>query len=278
LSLLGVVDLFRGRPVHPVGTDGRMALSDHLRELRARVMKAALILALGFAISLFFYHQLFHLIANPYLDAQKQLGSDRTEVITEGVGAGFMLYFKVCGLAAIVGTSPLWLYQIWAFILPGLLPRERRWSLLFVCTAGPLFLIGVALGYLTLPTGVRILINFNVDGVKNLVEFGDYLQFFIQTLLAFGIALEIPVFVIALNAIGILKGRTLARIRPWIIIGIFVFAAAATPSTDPFTMCMLAIPMVVLYGISEVVVRVRDKRKAENGINAGLDPDTPSSL
>ena len=278
MSLSGVVGLFSGRPVHPVGPDGRMALSDHLRELRARVIKIALILAVGFGIMLFFNDQLFDLVANPYLDAQRALGSGRTEAVTEGVGAGFLLYFKLSGLAAVIVTSPFWLYQIWAFILPALLPHEKRWSAIFVSFAGPLFLVGVVLGYLTLPKGVQILISFNHDGVKNLVEFNDYLAFFIRTLLVFGIAFEIPVFVVMLNRVGVLPGRVLKSVRPWIIVGIFVFAAAATPSTDPFTMCMMALPMCVLYGISEVIARVHDRRKAQAKPYAGLDPDQPSPL
>lgn len=278
MSLLGVVDLFRGRPVHPVAADGRMALSDHLRELRARILKAALILLVGFVVALFFYDQLFELVAKPYLQAQADLGADRTEAVTEGVGAGFLLYFKLCGLAALIGTAPLWLYQIWAFITPGLLPNERRWSAIFVAVAGPLFLVGVAIGYVTLPTGVRILISFNHSGVKNLVEFNEYLSFFSHTLLMFGVAFEIPVFVYMLNRVGVLPARILPKIRPWVIVGIFVFAAAATPSTDPFTMSMMAIPMCVLYGVSEVLARIHDRRKQQTSPYADLDPDEPSPL
>ena len=278
MSLSGVVGLFSGRPVHPVGADGRMALSDHFRELRARVLKIALILAVGFGAMLFVNDQLFDLVANPYLDAQRALGSGRTEAITEGVGGGFLLFFKLPAFAGLVVSSPLWLYQIWAFILPALLPREKRWSAIFIAFAGPLFLIGVALGYLTLPKGVEVLISFNHEGVKNLVEFNDYLSFFLRTLLVFGIAFEIPVFVVMLNRVGVLPARALKATRPWIIIGIFIFAAAATPSTDPFTMTFMAVPMCVLYGVSEVIARVHDRNKEQNRPYAGLDPDQPSPL
>ncbi|WGL50764.1 twin-arginine translocase subunit TatC [Nocardioides sp. BP30] len=278
MSLSGVVGLLSGRPVHPVGVDGKMALSDHLRELRARILKVALILAIGFGVALIFYNRLFDLVYNPYLDAQRALGGHRTQGVTEGVGAGFLLYFKLSGLASLIGTSPFWLYQIWAFILPALLPREKRWTAIFVAIAGPLFIVGVLIGYLTLPKGVQILISFNHQGVLNLVEFNDYLSFFIHTLLMFGVAFEIPVFVVMLNKAGVLPARVLRATRPWIILGIFVFAAAATPSTDPFTMCMMAIPMCVLYGISEVIARVSDRRKAASRPYADLDPDSPSPL
>ena len=255
-----------------------MALSDHLRELRARILKIAIILAVGFAVALFFYDQLFDLVYRPYMRAQDALGNHRTQGVTEGVGAGFLLYFKLSGLASVIATSPFWLYQIWAFILPALLPREKRWSAIFVSFAGPLFIVGVVIGYLTLPKGVEILISFNHAGVLNLVEFNDYLAFFIRTLLVFGVAFEIPVFVVMLNRVGVLPGHVLKSVRPWIIVGIFIFAAAATPSTDPFTMCMMALPMCLLYGISEVIARVHDRRKAQSKPYAGLDPDQPSPL
>ena len=142
----------------------------------------------------------------------------------------------------------------------------------------PLFLVGVVLGCLTLPKGLEVLIGFNPDVITNLVDFNDYLQFFTRTLLVFGLAFEIPVFVVMLNLAGVVKGKTLAQYRPWIIIGIFVFAAVATPSTDPFTMTFMAVPMVMLYLISEVIARVHDRRKAERSPNAGLSPDEASPL
>jgi sec-independent protein translocase protein TatC len=189
-----------------------------------------------------------------------------------------MLYLTLCGTVSIVLTSPFWLYQIWAFILPGLHPQERKWSRVFAAIAGPLFLAGVVLGYYTLPKGLEILIGLTPGSLTNLVEFGDYLSFLIRTLLVFGIAFEIPVFVILLNLAGVLPGRALGAHRAWIIIGSFIFAALATPSTDPFTMLFLAVPMVALFGISEVVARTLDRRRAEADPAAGLGDDELSPL
>ena len=201
-----------------------------------------------------------------------------TTATIAGAGGPLMLYLKLCGTVSVILTSPLWLYQIWAFILPGLHPKERKWSRVFAAVAGPLFLAGVAVGYLTLPKGLEILIGLTPADLTNLVEFGDYLTFLIRTLLVFGIAFEIPVFVILLNAAGILKGKTLGEHRPWIVIGVFIFAAVATPSTDPFTMLILAIPMLVLFAISEVIARVLDKRRGERDQLAELDDDEVSPL
>jgi sec-independent protein translocase protein TatC len=279
LSIAGVVELFRGRPVHPVGADGRMALSDHLRELRARLLKAALVLLVGLVVALCFYNQIFDLVYTPYQHAQASLPRDKPSMATtEGVAGGFLLYFKISGLAALIGTSPLWLYQIWAFIMPGLHPREKKWTRVFVSIAGPLFIIGVLIGYVTLPKGIQVLIGFNHTGLTNLVEFNEYLSFFSRTLLVFGVAFEIPVFVVLLNMVGIVKGAQLGHWRPWIIIGSFIFAAAATPSTDPFTMTFMAVPMVVLFLLSEVIARINDRRRGRRDPNAGLSPDEASPL
>ena len=189
-----------------------------------------------------------------------------------------MLYLKLSGFAALVVTAPYWLYQIWAFILPGLHAHERKWSRIFVMVAGPLFLAGVLLGYLTLPKGLEVLIGLNPEGVTNLVDFNEYLQFFTRTLLVFGIAFEIPVFVVMLNLAGVVSGKSLGAHRPWIIVGIFIFAAVATPSADPFTMTFMAVPMVILFLISEVIARAHDRRKARSSANAGLSPDELSPI
>jgi sec-independent protein translocase protein TatC len=261
----GLLRLFSGKPVHPVGADGRMALSDHLRELRGRLMRVALVLLVAFVLALFFYDQVLELVSGPYDRARAALDrKDVTLPVISGAGGPFLLYFKICGLASLVGTSPYWLYQIWAFILPGLHPHERRWSRVFASIAGPLFIIGVAVGYFTLPKGLEVLIGFTPDNFTNLVEFNDYLSFFSRTLLVFGIAFEIPVFIVLLNLAGIVTGRWLGEHRAWLIIGVFVFAAVATPSTDPFTMCFMAFPMVVLFLVSEVIARANDRRRARS--------------
>lgn len=277
-AVSGLLKLFIGKPVHPVGTDGRMALSDHLRELRARILKAGFAVLLAFGIALFFFDPLYDLVVDPYFAAQAKLEDGATEAVTNGPAAGFLLYLKLCGLAALVGSSPIWLYQIWAFIMPGLHRSEKRWTGVFAVIAGPLFIIGVVLGYVTLPKGLEILIGLNPAGLTNLVEFNDYLTFFSRTLLGFGIAFEIPVFVVLLNMAGVLKGRTLGAHRPWMIVGTFVFAAVMTPSGDPFTMTFMAVPMVLLFLVSEVIARFNDRRRERRGINAGLSPDEASAL
>ena len=278
MRIAGLAGLFVGRPRHPVGPDGRMALSDHFREFRARLMRCLLALALAFAVAIIFRHALYDAVYGPYTEAQKTLPEGTSEATTSGAGAGLLLWLTLGGFAAAIVTAPYWLYQIWAFVLPGLYAQERRMSRIFVAVAGPLFLIGVALGYVTLPLALEVLIGFNPDGVTNLIDFNGYLQFFTRTLFVFGLAFNIPVFVVLLNFAGVVKGASLKAYRPWIIIGTFVFAAVATPSADPFSMSLMAVPMVVLFFVSEAIARFNDRRRARRAVNAGLDPDELSPI
>jgi sec-independent protein translocase protein TatC len=284
VAISGVFDYFSGRPRHPVGEDGRMALSDHLRELRARLLKSVLFLVVVFFISLFFFEKphdgLLGLVLGPYNDAREMLGASvQTKAYVAGATGPLMLQLKLCGIAAIVVSSPYWLYQIWAFVVPGLHESEKKWTRIFAAIAGPLFIVGVATGYYVLPRGLEVLIGFTPAGLDNLVEFGEYFSFLTRMLLVFGIAFEIPLFVVMLNLAGVLSGKALARYRPWIILGTFVFAAVATPSTDPFSMCMLAVPMLVLFLVAEMIARGVDRARGRRRNATGqLADDEPSAL
>jgi sec-independent protein translocase protein TatC len=260
MSVAGVIGLFRASPQEPAGEDGRMALADHLRELRARLLRVVLFLIIATVVAFFFYNQLFELILKPYNDARKMLGTSVTSkpVIT-GAAGPFLLQLKICGLTGLVVTSPYWLYEIWAFIVPGLHRNERRWTRAFLFTAGPLFLAGVVIGYYVLPKGLQVLLSFTPSSVTSLVEFGEYFSFFTRMLLVFGVAFEIPLFVLLLNLAGVVSGQQIGRARPWIVVGRMVFAAVATPSTDPFSMLMLGIPMLILFALSEIAARVLDR-------------------
>lgn len=264
MSLVPVVNLYRGGPQHAVGAEGQMAVSDHLRELRARIVRSATALGIAFMLALFFYDYLLHLIIDPYREAVTTLGGKvDAEIVMSGVSAPLMLQLKLCGLAAVAISSPYWLMQIWGFIVPGLTGREKHWTRVFAIVAGPLFIAGVALGYYVLPKGIEVLLTFTPDGVKNLQDFGEFFTFMIRMMLVFGVAMEIPLFVVLLNLAGVLSGKVLGRHRAWIILGTFVFAAVATPSTDPFSMLMLAIPMLVLFLVAEGIARILDRRRLD---------------
>ncbi|MEO5651957.1 MAG: twin-arginine translocase subunit TatC [Marmoricola sp.] len=239
-----------------------MSLGDHFRELRARVMRTLLVFVLGTIVAFFFYDRLFDLIFQPYNQARQMLGKDtNTQAVISGVGGPLMLQVKLCSIAGIVATSPWWLAEIWGFVVPGLHSNERKWTRLFAAAAGPLFLSGVAVGYYVLPKGIQVLLSFTPSYINSLVDFGEYFSFVTRMLIVFGIAFEIPLFVILLNLAGVVSGAALGRHRPWIIIGTFVFAAVATPSTDPFSMLMLALPLLALLMISEGIARLVDRRR-----------------
>lgn len=267
------------RPSRPPGEDGRMAIGDHLRELRGRLVRSTLSLVVAFGVALFFYDQLLDLVLAPYNQARETLGaSTQTTAYVAGATGPLMLQLKLCGVAAVVASSPYWLYQIWAFVVPGLRREERRWSHVFAAVAGPLFIAGVATGYYVLPKGLAVLIGFTPAGLENLVEFGEYFSFLTRMLLVFGVAFEIPLFVIMLNLAGVVSGKALGRHRAWIIIGTFVFAAVATPSTDPFSMLMLGLPMLVLFLVAEVVARVIDRSRERRSKDVAVDDDEMSPL
>ena len=267
MSIAGALRLFRVSPKHPVGPDGQMALADHLRELRARLMIVAVTIVLGIVVAWFFYDRTFQLLLDPYNEARKTLEARgvETQPVISGVAASLLLRLKISALAAVIVTCPIWLYQIWAFIVPGLHPHERRSTKMFAVIAGPLFVAGVAVAYYVLPKGMEVLIGFTPADIQSLIEFDRYLSFLIRMMLVFGVAFEIPLFVVMLNLAGVVSGKTLGAYRPWIVIGTFVFAAVATPSTDPFSMIMLAIPMSVLFLLSEGIARIVDRRRDRRG-------------
>ena len=241
-----------------------MTLIEHLRELRTRLFRAVLGVVVFSVAAAFFYNEILEIITEPFetvvLDLAEREGLE-AELTLTSVSGPLTLALKVSLVTGIVLSCPIWLYQLWAFILPGLHAKERRLTLLFVGIAGPLFMSGVAVGYYVLPKGLGILLDFTPADVSNLVELGGYLNFILRMLLVFGVAFEIPVFVLLLNMAGAVTGKQLGEHRPWIIIGTFVFAAVATPSTDPVSMLFLAFPMTVLFFISEVIARILDRRR-----------------
>lgn len=278
MSVTGVVlDLFRG-PSSPPGEGGQMALIDHFRELRARLMRSVLAIIVAVILALVFYNHLIDLVTGPYKHAKSMISPDvNSQIYVSGIGGGLMIQLKLCGVAGLVISSPVWLYQIWAFIVPALRRNERRWTLIFVSVAGPLFLVGVVVGYYILPKALSVLINFTPSGMENLNDFDHFFSFMARMLLIFGISFEIPLFVLLLNLAGIVSGKALGRHRSWIILGTFIFAAVATPSTDPFSMCFLAIPMVLLFLASEVIARIVDRRRGRGG-SAEWSDDEASPL
>ena len=272
-----------GTGSEPVG-EGRMPLVEHLRELRNRLVKAVLAIVAMMVVAWIFYDPLFALLTEPFESSIEALAAERdidATLTLAGPADPFTLQIKIALVGGVVLSSPVWLYQLWAFVVPGLHRQERRWSMVFGAIAGPLFIAGVLLGFLILPKAIEILISFTPADVSNLVQVDRYLSFVLRMLLVFGIAFEIPLFVVLLNLAGVVSSASLARYRAWIVIGTFVFAAVATPSTDPITMLFLALPMTGLFLVSELIARLVDRsRRPRSGEPdyAALSDDETSAL
>lgn len=263
----------RARRANP---DGTMPLVEHLRELRRRLVIAVLGILAGTIAGWFLFDPIFELLEAPYVDGIAPLlrdqGIDVRLVLSGGVGTAFSFRLKLALVIGLVLSSPIWLGQLWGFVLPALHRNERRWAVLLTSTGVPLFLAGIYVGYLVLPKGIEVLIGFVPDSVEMLTTLGDYLNFVLRTLLVFGVAAQIPLVVIGLNRLGVVSARRLRSARPWIVIGIFIFAAIATPSTDPLTMLFLAVPMTLLYLFAEIVASLTDRGRARaSGAELGDD-------
>ena len=256
--------------------DGRMPLMDHLRELRNRIVKIALALVAGMIVGYIFFDWAWTMIERPFCRAVingmtgcHQVGD---QLVVNAILDPFYLRLKVAFVVGLILTCPIWLYQIWAFIAPGLYSRERRWTYTFVGVAAPLFIGGALFGYLVMPRGLHFLLGLTPHGVVNLPNVDTYLSYAVLMLVGFGLCFLVPLFLVALNMVGIL---THARFRKWrrvMIFGVFVFAGIASPSPDPITMLLLAVPCVVLIEVAEVIVYFNDRRRAR------LHPDPYAGL
>ncbi len=265
--------------------EGRMPLIDHLRELRNRVVKMALGLVAGMIVGFAWFGPVFSFIERPLCQATirgatgcRTLGTD--QLVLNGPLDAFYLRVKVALIVGIILSSPVWLYQVWAFIAPGLHAREKRWGHVFLGTAVPLFGVGNVLAYLSLGRSMHYLLGLTPGGVSNLIQVDLYLSFVMTIMLAFGIAFELPLLIVMLNLAGIL---THARFRKWrrvMIFGVFLIAGVANPSPDPVTMLILGGACAALVEVAEFVVWSNDRRRARRHPDpyAGLADDELSPL
>jgi len=244
---------------------GRVALADHLREIRYRFLVSMAAIILMTILATIFERQLLQVVLWPIQRAvtiyQTNRPGGQVQMVTQGVSAGFSLYFKVCFMAGFIATCPVWLFQLWRFIVPALKQGERRVALQFIGASVPLFLAGVALGYSLCPNGFAVLMNFNPPSVTNLNDVGTFLSFELRLLLVFGLAFLLPVLLVSLNRLGIVTGVMLGKARNVAIVLCAVFAAVATPTTDPLTMLAMMVPMVAMYIVAEIICRRNDRRK-----------------
>ena len=257
--------------------EGRMPLFDHLRELRNRIVKMALALIAGMAVGFVFFDQAWRVIERPLCHTVvnghsgcRTAGVD--QLILNSPLDPFYLRVKVAFIVGVILSSPVWLYQLWAFIAPGLYAREKRWGRVFLGTAVPLFLVGNVLAYLSLGRSMHYLLGLTPSGVGNYIQVDLYLSFVMAIMLAFGLAFELPLLIIMLNQAGILTHERFRKWRRLIIFGVFLIAGMANPSPDPITMLILGGACAALVEIAELIVWRHDRRRAR------LRPDPYADL
>lgn len=238
---------------------GAMTLPEHFRELRKRLVRSALALIICTIAVWNQFADIFAVIRLPY-DSVQGLGSNAVLALT-GVTSGFSLQLKVSLAAAFVISSPIWIYQLWKFISPGLKRNERKWAYLFTAVAVPLFSCGVLLAYFVMPRMLDILFEFTPSDVENVTSVESYLSFFLHLTLFFGIGFLLPLVLVTMNFAGILSGERLRSAWRWLILGSFVFGAVATPNGDPLAMTFVALPMIALSFIAVGVALVNDGRR-----------------
>jgi sec-independent protein translocase protein TatC len=241
--------------------EGAMTLVEHLEELRSRIMKSLIAIAIGGAVGWFLYGTVIQLLLNPYCDYIKTLPKNSQP--TNGchlyfLGAidGVMIKLKVVLFLGLALSLPYILFQLWAFIVPGLTRRERRMAIPFVFTSTLLFLLGCLFAYVTLPKALQFLLGFSGPQFAPLLTGDKFLGFVIIVALAFGLSFEFPIILIFLSMAGILSSRKMRDWRRPAYLFIAVFAAVITPSADPYTMCAMMIPMMLFYEGAILVTRL----------------------
>lgn len=261
-----------------------MPLLEHIRELRGRLIKALLGIGVGMGIAWYLFKPIWAFLEGPYCritiaNHQQCNGHFGSTLVVNSVFDGFFLHLKIAFIVALVISSPIWLYQLWAFIAPGLYAREKRWTWGFIGSAVPLFGLGAVFAYLAMGRAMGFFVSMIPHGVAAVFTVDTYLSYALAMLLIFGLAFELPLVMVIFNLAGVLTHQRFRKWRRLMIFAVFLFAAIATPSPDPFSMLLLAVPCVVLVEVAEVFAWANDRRRARR-VDAyeGLDPDEISPL
>ena len=241
-----------------------MSLIEHLRELRSRLFKASVAIVIGTVAAWGFYPQIFDLLSQPVNDIVEKAQSNGRDVrlVLGGVADAFVLQIKVSVVTSMLVTSPIWIYQLWRFITPGLYRKEKLRAYLFASVATPLFVSGAVLAYIFLPIGLQLLFGFTPLGVGNYVPVDRYLSFFLRMVLVFGISFLTPLFIVMLNIFDMLEAKAITSRWRLVVLITFAFSAIATPTGDPVNMTLLAAPVLLLISVATFIAWLNDKRRA----------------
>jgi sec-independent protein translocase protein TatC len=244
---------------------GTMSVMEHLEELRRRIVIAFLAILAGAVVGWFLYPYVLDLLREPYCefwrDNPELRATDTCALVFNSPVGGFLTKLKMVGFIGLIVALPVVLFQLWAFIVPGLTSREKKWSVPFILASTALFLAGAVFSIWTLPRALEFLLGFPGEGVKPLISFDTYVGFVTLVTLAFGVSFLFPVILVFLEAVGVLSWQLLASWRRWAILGISIFAAVITPSGDPYTMFAMMIPMYVFYEASIIIGRIMKRSR-----------------
>jgi sec-independent protein translocase protein TatC len=253
--------------------EGRMPLAEHLRELRNRLVKSLLAIVVTTVFAAFFYKDIIEFFTNPILQsvgcdysftelAKNTNESPCARIVQNGLLSPFTLALTVALSSGVVLASPIWLYQLWAFVAPGLHRHEKKYGLAFVAAGFPLFITGSYFAYWSLPKMASVMLEFSIIGSDNQLPLDDLLNLIMRMIVVFGLSFELPLLLVMLNFGGVLSGKKMAGWWRGMILGITLFAAIATPSTDPISMLALAGPIWILYFVATAIALTNDKRRA----------------
>jgi sec-independent protein translocase protein TatC len=257
-----------------------MGLADHLRELRSRLGWSMLAILAAMVVVFFFWQPVLDFLKQPYCSttAGQEQGC---QLASFSVFDQFKVRLRVSAIGGVVLAAPVWLYQVGAFITPALHRKEKRYAAGFLAASLVLFAVGTVFAYLTIAQGLQFLLSIGGDGVLTITSLQSYLDFVTLCLLAFGVAFLFPVFVTFLNMVGVFPLEKMRGWRRGMVVGIFAASAIITPSQDPFTFVIMAIPICLLYEGCIVIARVRERsagrRRAADPV-ASLDDDETSPL
>ncbi|MGY5138318.1 twin-arginine translocase subunit TatC [Streptomyces nigrescens] len=265
--------------------EGRMPLAAHLRELRNRLLKSVLAIVVVTVVALWQYDAIAHFVTGPVIDSvgcPKGASGPRAhpcaQVVANGLLAPFTIMLKLSLTSGVVLASPVWLYQLWAFLAPGLHRHEKKYALSFVGAGVPLFLGGAYLAYAVLPTTAAALVGLTPGDWANFFPADEFIDIVTRMVLVFGLAFELPLLLVLLNFGGVLTGRRIMSWWRFMVLGITVFAALATPTGDPLVMGLLAAPIVVLYFGAVGICLFNDRRRKLGNPDAELSDDEASEL
>jgi sec-independent protein translocase protein TatC len=252
---------------------GQMTLVEHLRELRSRILKSLIAMALAFAVGFAFRDPLFDFLIGPYCDLPARLrgasgvfDTDRCALIVTNPLGAFFVTFKAAAVLAVVLAAPAVCYQVWRFITPGLHPNERRYALPFVVLTFLLFAGGAVFAYIVIPRGLQFLVGFAGESVVPLLDADQYITFLLKTMLGFGLSFLAPLVIAMLTVAGVVDSNSLRHFRRHAIFSAFALAAIITPTQDPFTMLVMGVPLVLFFEGNILFARLLERRRVGSSL------------